>query len=326
MKLILAFCLSVAAVFLTVESSGGMLPPDVMIARFQGDRAAAVSLTFDDALVSHVETALTILDSYGLNGTFFLLISNIRDDWPSNWDVWRAAAANGHELGSHSITHPLLTHVQDPLRLKEELEGSADIIEENTGFRPVSFAYPESDVNDAVRRLVLNTYVFDRADCRVWGGQGFSAEDGIRHLEQAVVRKEWFYCMLHGVGENTWGPMEPFVFEELAKYLDQNRGQIWTDTYERVSSYVRKRNAAQVTVRDVKKNSFLFRVALPDQPDFKRLPDMPLTIKIAIDERPDEGARMRYRRGEDLPVTVSSCGYYLMTDIEPDGRWIEVGW
>jgi peptidoglycan/xylan/chitin deacetylase (PgdA/CDA1 family) len=316
------FCV---VLFHAVLCDAGSLPPDVMVARFKDDCAAAVSLTFDDALRSHVDSAIPILDRHGLKGTFFLLISNIHPEGASTWDDWRRAVTNGHEVGSHSLTHPLLTKVSDRGRLRDEIAGSADIIEAKLGVRPVSFAYPESDVNDFVRKMVLDVYVFDRADCRVWGGAGFSVKSGIRHLEQAVKRNEWFTCMLHGVGESTWGPVDPDILDGLVSYLAAHRDRIWTDTYSRVFSYVRKRNAVDIALRDVKPDSFDFRLSLPPERDFTRLPAVPLTVRIALDGRDRSQTNVRLD-GERQAVRPSSCGHYLLVDLEPDGRWVTVQW
>lgn len=320
-----ALVLMAAMSGVALDGAPGALPPDVMIARFKGDRAAAVSLTFDDALRSHVETAIPILDRHGLKGTFFLLISNIHPEGASTWDDWRAAVASGHEAGSHSLTHPLLTKVPDPRRVQEEIAGSADLIEQELGVRPVAFAYPESDVNDHVRKKVKAVYAFDRSNCRVWGGPGFKVEDGVRHLERAVEKQEWFYCMLHGVGESTWGPVDPDILDGLARYLAAQRERIWTDTYSRVSSYVRKRNAVGITLRNVTPAAFDFRLSLPEGEDYNNLPPVPLTVKIALDGRDGRHAGARLDGGK-LALHPTSCGYYLLVDLEPDGRWVNFRW
>jgi peptidoglycan/xylan/chitin deacetylase (PgdA/CDA1 family) len=66
-------------------------------------RKAAVVLTYDDSLASQLDIAIPALDGAGLKGTFVLAGSGIRQQ-----DVarWRAAAANGHELGNHTLFHP----------------------------------------------------------------------------------------------------------------------------------------------------------------------------------------------------------------------------
>lgn len=65
-------------------------------------KRAAVVLTYDDALVSHLDIAIPALDAVGLKGTFFLIGSKIA---PEQIARWRSAAAEGHELGNHTIRH-----------------------------------------------------------------------------------------------------------------------------------------------------------------------------------------------------------------------------
>ena len=66
-------------------------------------RKAAVSLAYDDALDSQLDNAIPALDRHGLKGSFYLVLSaeTVRRRMPD----WRAAAANGHELGNHSLFH-----------------------------------------------------------------------------------------------------------------------------------------------------------------------------------------------------------------------------
>jgi len=312
-------------VLLTKAGARSEIPPDVTVAHFKGDRQAAVSLTFDDALPSHIESAIPALDRYGLKGTFFLLLSNIRPESASNWEAWRVVVSNGHEVGSHGFTHPMLTQVRDPASLEYEIVESAKEIETRLGVRPTSFAYPSSDFNHEVSQVVRRVYAFDRADCRVWGGTGFEVKDGIKHVEQALRRKDWFYCMLHGVGENTWGPIDPAIFDGLIAYLAGKSDTVWTDTYSRISAYVTKRNAIKVLFRDVKPNSFEFRLRLPDDPHIALIPKWPLTVKVALDGHDAKGARAAVD-GTPLVLTPSTCGHYLMADIETDGRWIQWFW
>lgn len=67
-----------------------------------GGRKTAVVLTYDDSLPSQLDIALPALDAAGLKGTFFLIGSQIR---PEQIGRWRAAAAEGHELGNHTVRH-----------------------------------------------------------------------------------------------------------------------------------------------------------------------------------------------------------------------------
>ncbi|MFN0243060.1 MAG: polysaccharide deacetylase family protein [Planctomycetota bacterium] len=61
-----------------------------------------------------------------------------------------ALAARGHEIGSHSVSHPLLPQLAG-VELARELTASRDTISEWTGTRPEIFAYPNGDADARTR-------------------------------------------------------------------------------------------------------------------------------------------------------------------------------
>src|SRR6187431_935432 len=100
--------LIVLALALAVCSSGQAAGAD---GRWPDGARAAIVLTYDDALTSQLDHAVPVLDAAGFKGSFFL--SNVKQaDLPR----WRQAAAEGHELGNHTIFHPCraATFAADP--------------------------------------------------------------------------------------------------------------------------------------------------------------------------------------------------------------------
>lgn len=65
-------------------------------------KKVAVVLSYDDALTSQLDNALPVLDAAGLKGTFFLTGMGLK---PETIARWRAVAAEGHELGNHTVFH-----------------------------------------------------------------------------------------------------------------------------------------------------------------------------------------------------------------------------
>src|SRR5689334_12514889 len=68
-------------------------------------KKCAVVLTYDDALNTHLDHVIPLLDSFGLKGTFYL---TAYAPACKRIDDWRKAAAEGHELGNHTLFHPCI--------------------------------------------------------------------------------------------------------------------------------------------------------------------------------------------------------------------------
>ena len=100
----------------------------------------ALSLTFDDGLVSQLTTALPLLDHHRLRGTFFVTGDSLR----LHSDAWRAAVAAGHELGDHTVNHPCgLQKIYVAAYRRTELNPVEKLLDELAGpSRRRLFAYP----------------------------------------------------------------------------------------------------------------------------------------------------------------------------------------
>lgn len=67
---------------------------------------------------------------------------------PLSWDEARALDAAGVEIGSHTVTHPILTRV-NPSRLRREISDSKARLEEMLGREVSLFCYPNGDYDEA---------------------------------------------------------------------------------------------------------------------------------------------------------------------------------
>jgi peptidoglycan/xylan/chitin deacetylase (PgdA/CDA1 family) len=103
------------------------------------ERVAAV--TFDDGIASAVEHGLPILEDFGAPGTMFLTLSML--GWGGRLDAGGASrlAEHGWEIGSHTMTHPVLTNVDDET-LAAELRESKLELERVVGRPCTAVSYP----------------------------------------------------------------------------------------------------------------------------------------------------------------------------------------
>jgi len=120
---------------------GGALPP------------RAIVITFDDGYRSVADRALPSMQARGWPGVLNLTVKNLRvSGGLSEWRV-RMLIAAGWELGSHSLTHPDLTAL-DNVTLAREIAGSRLMLRSRFGVEVDFFCYPAGRYNRTVIRAV----------------------------------------------------------------------------------------------------------------------------------------------------------------------------
>jgi peptidoglycan/xylan/chitin deacetylase (PgdA/CDA1 family) len=96
-----------------------------------------VALTFDDGPSRWTPLVLDLLREYEARATFFVIGARVHE----RPDDVRRIVAEGHELGSHTFTHPRLTEIPDD-EVREEIRGGQDAVEEVLGSPPRLFRAP----------------------------------------------------------------------------------------------------------------------------------------------------------------------------------------
>ncbi len=105
-----------------------------------------ISISFDCAWgVEHTDEILNELDRHGVKCTFFAV-----EFWVEKYPEYaKKIVEAGHELGTHSKTHPHMPLLSKE-KMVEELRSSSNAIEKATGVRPTLFRPPFGDYNDAL--------------------------------------------------------------------------------------------------------------------------------------------------------------------------------
>src|SRR5947207_8597586 len=82
----------------------GAIHLTAQILELWNNKKAAVVLTYDDAVDQHLDNAIPVLDSLGLKASFY--ITGYSVSVRTRMTEWKQLAANGHELGNHTLYHP----------------------------------------------------------------------------------------------------------------------------------------------------------------------------------------------------------------------------
>ncbi len=230
-------------------------------------KRAAVSLTWDDARPSQVDVGVPILDRFGIKGTFYVLPRNMG----ARLSKWRRAAANGHEIGNHSLNHPCTGNfdwqTQETMlerytlaRMERELRAANRLLRVALGVEPTSYAYCCGQ-NFVGRGTRLKSYVPLVAKLFTVGQAGFSetyanplicdlaqvpsikfdnkAYGELREtLDAAVADGCWLILMGHEVGDvRARQTTSASALRDLCSHFGR-RPDIWVDTVTAVGRHV----------------------------------------------------------------------------------------
>jgi peptidoglycan/xylan/chitin deacetylase (PgdA/CDA1 family) len=109
-----------------------------------------IVITFDDGNQSFAEHALPLLEQYRVPSTNFVILENITKKLHGSMDLETVGRVAEHPLvtiGSHTLTHPTLTEI-DETRARAEIISSKDRLEELMGEEIHYFSYPTGVFND----------------------------------------------------------------------------------------------------------------------------------------------------------------------------------
>lgn len=228
--------------------------------KWPGKAKAAVSLSYDDALHSQLNNAAPALAKYGIKASFYPTLSS--PVVAERMDEWRKLAADGHELGNHTLFHscakskpgrdwvPAYNDLDKKAvaQMRDELVTANAFLKALDGKTERTFTPPCLDWEAAD-----GNYVEAAGDLFVGikGGEKIPAEYSIMMLPDGVSGKQLIdfvkqaaekgglaQIIFHGIdGDHLSVSKE--AHEELLKFLADNRDTYWTDTYINIATHLR---------------------------------------------------------------------------------------
>ena len=406
------------------------------VTKWRDNKAAAVSITYDDASINQFRQALPIMDTLGFKGTFFINTADIPGSKfppkfigrplgeiiaetakvPTNadnlferasalrfldiesaveqhnqsgslfeqvkineayqvvdkaftiarkqnattekrpvlldppfitWPEIKTFASNGHEFGSHTISHPRLA-VLDEQNILYEMEKCKEEILNQLGpkhtfsaecpfgtenERVMEYAYK---IHPALRNRMPEPFLVElnRGNSHTPGEyerEYIQWQRGPLQKTTVPLMKSWIDTLLvhdnvwlvltfHGVDGVGWEAKPHQELKEFFSYIKQSEENIWVATFGEATRYMRERMSASTNVetRGDKVQVSLAHTLDPEQYD------VALTLKTYVDPSWEKVHVKQGELSEDVTVLNDSRGAYVLYDAIPNGPAIEL--
>lgn len=400
------------------------------IAKFQGNKKGAISVTYDDGIINQLTIAKPVMDSLDLPGTFYVITGKVQgsgkgkfigrdpqeiiaetatiktdstnfferasliaftgtseaEDYharagslfeqgkvaeahalidegyakirrgtikdtddvifhnnvedTTTWEQYKSYSAQGHEIASHTVTHPRLAAL-DETNLMYELEQSkADLLKFIGPESTFSAEGPYGTEDERVMEYAHKVYPALRNRMpEEWleeinrGSKmtpGESTKEYVQWQRGPVTRidinqmkawvdtvmthdKTWLVLVFHGVENLGWEPKTRPELVEYFSYMKANQQDLWIATFRNVTKYLRERKATQVNT-EVEKDAITISLSSDLDP---QVYSVPLTLKTYI---PADWTTVRLSHPEGhtpLEIQTDENGSFVFYDVNP---------
>jgi peptidoglycan-N-acetylglucosamine deacetylase len=213
---------------------------------------AAVSLTYDDGLMSQVRFAAPVLEQHGIKATFFLSGAHLGE--------FAALGKAGHELAAHTLRHPCNAELtaMTLADMAAELDASQAAVAALGQQGRLSFAYPCGQVQLAGRESYVPLVQARFRAARGVAGVVARPEsldmynvpaffpppesdggDVLSFIERAISNGGWAVIGVHGVSEaGEYLPWSQPAHDKVLAYLAERRADVWTAPFGTVADFV----------------------------------------------------------------------------------------
>ncbi|MCB0665777.1 MAG: polysaccharide deacetylase family protein [Saprospiraceae bacterium] len=265
----------------------------------------------------------------------------------TTWEDYRSYAADGHEIASHTVTHPRLA-VLDEVNMLYELEQSKADIAKFLGpastfsaecpygtedERVMEYAHqiypalrnrmPEPWLEEINRSSSMQPGASDREYVQWQRGPltNIQMQTMKSWIDTCVSRDNlWLVLVFHGVDGIGWEPRTGEELREYFTYIKTKEEDVWVATFAEVTKYLRERKNTEI-------NSELMgdrvRVVLTPKLDTS-VYNIPLTLKTYL---PGDWKKVSIRQAEHLisyKMNKDETGLYILYNVHPSSQEIYI--
>ena len=197
--------------FFEVIQSSYLLDKDAELykAYYEKKNRKVVALTFDDGPNPATTTqALDTLSKYGIKATFFVLGKNVS----GNEEILKRMKADGHVIGNHSWSHPILSQLSLD-EAKKQITDTEDVLTKVLGSSSKLMRPPYGAITDDIRNSLDLSFIMWDVDSLDWKNKNEASI--LTEIQREV--KNGSIILMHDIHAET--------VNALPKVIDYLKGQ-----------------------------------------------------------------------------------------------------
>ena len=303
------------------------------VGTWQGFRSSAISFTFDDNTPNQLSVVMPMFDQYGFKMTFYPVIN-----WGPNWTALQAAAKNGHEIGSHTVSHANLGSSTNDQQIAEYKNSQDAINQRITGQKCVTIAYPNCVTGNTA--LIKQYYLagricsgvivpktpsdFMNISSIVCGSQSSiqRTSDFTGKFDAAVSSNGWVVLLIHAIDtESGYSPTSSTQIKGALEYCKSNSSKFWVTSFSNAARYIKERNNISIKQNSAKDSVLIFTVT--DTLD-NSIYNVPVTIRRILPQGWASARILQKGTKINSQIVSENSKAYVMFDVVPDSGDIQM--
>jgi hypothetical protein len=303
------------------------------VGTWQGFKSGAVSFTFDDNCANQLSVAMPMFDQYGFKMTFYAVIN-----WDPNWTALQKAALNGHEVGSHTMSHSSLNSLSNDQQTAEYKNSQDAVNSHITAQKCLTIAYPNCLTGNVslcnqyyvAARICSGVIVpktpadFMNISSIVCGSQGSvqRTSDFTNKAEAAAAQNGWVVFLIHAIdNESGYSPTSSSELKGALDYLDLNKNKFWVSSFSNIARYIKERNNA--SVKQISAKDTVIIVSVTDTLN-NSVFNYPITIRRALPQGWTSARIIQNSKKLSSQVINANSKNYIIFDVVPDSGDIQI--
>ena len=224
------------------------------IARFSGDKKAAISYTFDDGLEEHFTLVYPKLKELDFKATFWINGNTINQGEKGlqkekprvSWEDLKTMAEDGQEISNHGWSHLNLTRISlDEAR--QEISKNDSILELKIGEKPTTFCYAFNSKNQSIIEMASEGRVGTRTGQIALGSKSTSI--GLdKMVDELITNKKWGVMMIHGITYGWDAFKDQHILWDHLDDVKKLENEIWVAPFRDVSAYLEEQENIQLNI------------------------------------------------------------------------------